>query len=331
MLKAAIDSAPLTSGHGVRGVGFYTRNLIEALGDRVDAVDFRTADLTKYDVVHYPYFDLFSRTLPAREPTKSVVTVHDVIPLIYPDHYPPGIRGKINFSLQKKSLKNADAIITDTETSKKDICRFLEVEPDKVSVVYLAPRKIFRPIADNQLLTAVQKKFNLPKSFVLYVGDVNYNKNIPNLVKACKIAKLPLIIVGKQAKEIEKLDLSHPELSHLRNVDWSGVIRPGFVSDEDLAVIYNLATLYVQPSFYEGFGFPVLEAVSSGTPVVAARIQSLVEIADGAATFVDPQDPKDIAEGFKNPVKNPKLPRLYSWEKTAKETLGVYKRSLAKL
>ena len=102
-MKTAIDSSPLTSGHAVRGVGFYTKNLIEALGEKVDAVDFATADLSKYDIVHYPYFDLFSHTLPIGKPAKTVVTIHDVIPLIYPDHYPPGTRGKLNFFLQKFS------------------------------------------------------------------------------------------------------------------------------------------------------------------------------------------------------------------------------------
>ena len=325
-LKIAIDSFPLTSGHKVRGVGFYTKNLIEALGKQVDAVDFTTTDLKRYDVIHYPYLDLFAHTLPIAKSTKTVVTVHDVIPLVYPKHYPPGIRGKLNFYLQKYSLGSVSAIITDTETSKKDICRFLGIKPEKIHVIYLAPRPIFKPITDSQSLITVRKKYDLPPTFALYVGDVNYNKNIPNLIKACELARIPLVIVGKQAKEGKdgSLGLSHPELMHLQNLNWGNVITCGFVPDDDLAAIYSSATVYVQPSFYEGFGFPVLEAIACGTPVVAAKTQSLVEIAEGAAIFADPKDPKDIARGMKNPIKNPVLPRNYSWEKTAKETLGVY-------
>ncbi len=326
-MRVAIDTGPLTSGHKVRGIGFYTKDLINALGNKVDTVNFGTADLGKYDIIHYPYFDLFSHTLPIKKPAKTVVTVHDVIPLIYSDHYPPGICGKINFYLQKYSLRNVDAIITDTETSKKDIVRFLGVKPEKIYVIHLAPRNIFRKMsskARSGSAREIAKRYKLPDRFALYVGDVNYNKNIPNLVSACRIAKISLVIVGKQAKEIGKQDLDHPELLHLKGADFSKVMRLGFVPDEDLVAIYNLAAVYVQPSLYEGFGLPVLEALACGRPVIAARTQSLVEIAEGAVTFVNPKDPEDIARGFKNLVKSPKLPRRYSWGKTARDTFQVY-------
>ena len=97
-----------------------------------------------------------------------------------------------------------------------------------------------------------------------------------------------------------------------------------------MVAIYNLATVYCQPSFYEGFGLPVLEALACGTPVVAAKTQALVELAEGAVVFVNPNDPEDIAKGFEKRIKYPKLPRVYSWEKTAKETLEVYKKCLKK-
>jgi len=100
----------------------------------------------------------------------------------------------------------------------------------------------------------IAKRNGLSDRFALYVGDINYNKNIPNLIKACKLAKIPLVIAGKQAMEVEKMNLDHPELIHLKNLDWSGVVRLGFVPDEDLVKIYNLASVYIQPSFYEGFG-----------------------------------------------------------------------------
>ena len=170
----------------------------------------------------------------------------------------------------------------------------------------------------------MQKKYNLPKSFALYVGDINYNKNVPNLVKACKIAKMPLVIAGKQVKEVESLNLNHPELKHLKNIDWSEILRLGFVPDSDLVAIYNLAAVYVQPSLYEGFGLPVLEAVACNTPIVATKTQALVEILGDGLNYVDPSDPKEIAMSILNPNKNVKLPRIYSWEKMAKETFKVY-------
>jgi len=345
-MKIAIDSGPLTNEHSIRGVGFYTKNLISALGKKVEAVDFRTADLTKYDIVHYPYFGIFINTLPIFKPAKTVITIHDLIPLLYPKHYPPGLKGRWRLSEKKLLIKNVDAIITDTETSKKDIVRFLGVSPDKVHVVYLAPAKHFKKL-DKRQTASVKEKYNLPDKFVLYVGDINFNKNIPNLIRACKIAKLPLVICGKQALDVEELgnDLTslkgprdwvrflfgkpHPELAHYKEIlkgfqENKNIKRLGFVPDLDLVAVYNLATVYCQPSLYEGFGLPVLEALACGIPVVAAKTQALVEIAEGAAVFVDPKDPKDIAKGFKNLIKNPKLPRNYSWDKVAKETLQIY-------
>ncbi len=325
-MKIVIDSGPLSSGHKVRGVGWYTGELIKALDEKVEAVDFNNADLSKYNIVHYPYFSLYQRTLPLRKPaSKVVVTIHDLIPLIYPKHYPPGIKGSINFSLQKRALGYVDAIITDSETSKKDIVRFLRVPPEKIHVVYLAARTIFKKL-DSPRLNEVKRKYGLPKEFVLYVGDINYNKNIPNLIKACEIAKMELVICGKQAMEIENLDLNHPELSHLRSVisKLKKIKRLGFVPDEDLVAIYNLANVYCQPSLYEGFGLPAVEAVSCKTPLIAARTQALVEILQGAAIFIDPTSPEKMAASFVKRVTKPTLPRKYSWSITASKTYDVY-------
>src|SRR3989344_566327 len=352
-MKVAIDSAPLTGGHGVRGVGTYTRELTQELeklkGEDsliIESVDFRKTDLSKFDIVHYPYFDLFFHTLPIQKSARTVVTIYDVIPLIYPKHYPSGIRGKVNFFLQKYSLKNVDAIITDSETSKKDIARLLGVPAKKVYVVYGAPADYFNKISvDTTVLRNVVVKYSLPKKFVLYVGDINYNKNISNLIKACRIAKLPVVIVGKNAVEVEKFDLNHPEMSHLSEVinelkNKSLVLRLGFVQNEDLAAIYKLATVYCQPSFYEGFGLPVLEAMAGGTPVVASKTQALVEIAGDAAIFVDPKSPADMADKIRQMTQSLSLQlkfknlglehiKRFSWTKTAKLTIDVYKRVLA--
>lgn len=340
-MRVAIDVGPLSSGHAVRGVGFYTKRLIEALGDRVEAVDSTATDLTKYDLIHYPAFDLFRHTLPIVKQTKTIVTIHDTIPLIYPTHYPPGVRGKINFYLQKYSLRSVSAIITDTETSKKDICRFLGVIPDKVHVVYLAPGEMFRKMDNGKRKMEIKKRFGLPDRFAVYLGDVNYNKNIPVLIDACKIAKIPLVICGKQAKEVGDRDrkLNHPELTHLRSLDWNNVVTLGFVSDEELVAIFNLASVYVQPSLYEGFGLPVLQAFACGTPVVAAKTQALVEIGNPGCLFVDPNDPEDVAEKIEKIIEDDKLRKQlietgkviaknFSWEKTAKETMKVYRKAI---
>lgn len=290
-------------GHELRGIGVHTSELIKALGSikdkEVEVSEYKPGK--KYDLIHYTVFRPFQFSIPFKKEAKKVVlTIHDLIPLIYPKHYPGGVKGNLIFLIQKFLIKkNVDAIITISETSKKDICRFLGVDPAKVHVVYLAPKDVFKPIANKTLLSRVQKKYSLPGSFALYVGDVNYNKNIPGLIEMCKQAGTKLVIAGKQAKDIEKQDLNHPELMHLKGLGWSNVTRLGYVSDGDLAAIYNLAAVYIQPSLYEGFSLPILEAKACGTWVIATKIQAHVEVSER----------KD---------------KLF-WEKTARETMDVYK------
>ena len=307
-MRVGIHLGGLRGGHEVRGIGVHTSELLSSLqriakSEKGIEIEPYTLNAKRYDLVHYTVFKPFTVSLPFIKPTKKVVlTIHDLIPLIYPKHYPGGLRGGIKLLINRFLIKkNVDAIITISETSKKDICRFLGVDPSKVHVIYLAPKEIFKRIADSEK-RIVKEKYNLPETFALYVGDINYNKNIPGLIEMCKYSNIPLVIVGKQAKDIENQNLDHPELIHLRGLDWSNVIRLGFVPDEDLAAIYNLADVYIQPSFYEGFALPLLEAKACGTWVIATKIQVHTEILEGN---------KD-----------------YSWEKTAKETLEVYKRSL---
>jgi len=337
MIKIGFVTSPLSSGHSVRGVGFYTRRLLPELKKQASNFGFEILEISslgqleqlgQLEILHYPFFDLFRHTLPIFKKSKTIVTVHDVIPLEFPDHYPPGLRGWSNLQLQKIALSRAEGVITDSYASVKSIHKYLGVPHEKIKLVYLAADKMFKKVANPK------NKFNLPKKFVLYVGDVNYNKNIPKLVAACKLAGLPLVIVGKQAVEIEKMDLSHPELSHLINHK-SSIInhfrRLGFVSNEDLVDLYNLATVYCQPSFSEGFGFPVLEALACGTPVACSNTSSLPEIAGENATYFDPHDAKNISQAIIKAI-NHELSTInlsqFSWQKTARQTLMVYQEML---
>lgn len=358
-MKIAIDSGPTTSGHAVRGVGFYTKNLIEALGKNVESIDVETADLSKYNLIHIPHFNPFINTFPNEvENYKYVVTIHDLIPLLYPKHYVPGIKGKIRFYFQKLKAQRADAIITDSETSKKDIVRFLNIDPQKVHVIYLAPQGGLKKM-NSWELENIRRKYKLPRKYVLYVGDINYNKNTANLIKACKYAQLPLVIIGKQATQINDLSQDikslkgpsdwlryvlgkpHPEVAHYKNIiealkDNKDVYRLGFVTVEEFSGIMQIASVYCQPSFYEGFGLVVLEAFSMQVPVVAAKTQALVEIGGNACLYVDPHDYKEMGTLLKKVTTDQKLTndliekgqdrlKNFSWSKAAKETLNVYK------
>ena len=357
-MKVAIDSGPLRGGDSFRGIGMYTREYIEALKkiEKSDSknfslkvIDFSANDLSGFDILHYPTFHPhfltlpFDLWLPGKNKPKIVVTIHDLIRLIYPDAYPPGLRGKMKFEVQKFLLRFVDAILTISETSKKDIVRFLPVEPDKVFNISGAGRSVYKPTHDLDTLNRISLKYSLPRKFVLYVGDVNYNKNIMVLAEACEKVKIPLVIVGKQAVSTN-VNFDHTENIPFRKFldkyqDDALVMRLGFVPDEDLKVIYSLATLYCQPALYEGFGMIVLEAFACETPVLIAKTQALVEISGDAAMTADPKSPDDFANKIVKLInlssERIKLVRNgtarlkdFSWDKTAELALGVYKQVL---
>lgn len=313
MLKIKFISTPLRDGNSTRGVGEYTRRLSSAMKQQSEDPE----------IVHYPYFDLFKHTLPIFRKTKTVVTIHDVIPLEYPEIYKRGIKGWINLCLQGLALQTVDVVITDSYASVKAIHKLLGVPHYKIKLVYLAAGDEFKP-------KKVTKKYGLPKKFVLFIGDVNWNKNIPGLIAACKKINTPLVIIGRQAKEIETLDLNHPELKHLKNLDLNRVIRLGYVSDDEKIDILNLASVYCQPSFAEGFGIPVLEAMACGVQVAVSNTHSLPEIAGNAATYFDPHNIEAMAKAIVIAMNSKydviSQSKKFSWKKTLEETQMVYNR-----
>ena len=293
------------------------------------------------DIIHYPYFDLFFHTLPInKKASRVVVTIHDIIPLIFPEHFPVGLKGNINLRLQKLALKNVDAVICDSQTSKQDVINKLSLPEDKIHVVYLAPSEKFRPTTDKKVLSVVAKKYKLSGKFALYVGDVNWNKNLQNLIESIKIAKVNLVMVGKALadksllqtqvlnKLIKKLNLSEK------------IVKTGYVPDEDLVAIYNLADLTLLPSYYEGFGLPVLESMACGTSVVCSENSSLSEIAGPHTVFCEPDSPDDIAQKIKEvmclnksqkQILSQKLiehASRFTWKKVAQDTIKVYESLL---
>lgn len=309
MLKVKLISTPLKDGNSTRGVGEYTRRL-------ASMIKYQDGDV---DVVHYPFFDLFRNTLPIFKNTKTVVTIHDVIPLEYPEIYKPGIKGWINLQLQKLALSGVERVITDSYASVLAIKKYLGVPDSKINLIYLAA-------GENYVVKKVTKKYNLPKKFVAYLGDINWNKNIPGLVNACSLANIPLVMIGSQALEVEKMDLSHPQLKHLKEIDFSRVIRLGYVSDDDLVDILNLASVFCQPSFAEGSALNVLKAVACGTPVACSDIMCFREHLGDQAVYFDPNNVKEISEAIikAQTIKHKHLNLKLNWKKTAEETLKVY-------
>jgi len=341
------------------GIGYYTRSLIKEYNN-FKGVDFcyykdqaegefntirriywesitlrRTALKDKVDILHIPGFA--GPLLKGK--FKKVTTVHDLIGMIYPNNLAPISR----FYWQKwlpACVKNSDHIIADSENTKNDIIRLLGLPREKISVIYLAVDKIFKPADRQESKNLLKKNYNIAKPFILNVGTVEPRKNISLLIEAFYEYKrlnkdeLILVIVGKKAWDykrccdiINKLNISEY------------VIFCDYVKDTDLPIFYNSAELFIYPSIYEGFGLPVLEAFACGAPVICSNTSSLPEVAGEAGYYINPNSVDDIKRALSDVVKSKGLrvelkeksliqAAKFSWKSTAKATLDVYKEVL---
>ncbi len=359
-MKIAIDVSPLNDNrilsHRVRGTGFYLQNLKNALLEFFPENEYiffsSGGQLDKsVELIHYPYFEPFFLTLPFFEKYKKVVTVHDLTPLVFPDHFPSGFKGKIKWQIQKLNLSGSDRILTDSESSKKDISKYAKINADKIDVVYLAAGKEFqvldhRSSENGRPKTKIQElktKYKLPPKFVLYVGDATWNKNLPRLIRAANEINAPLVMVGKTLTEtnFDKKNPWNQDLVEAQKLisENTNTRALGFVPTEDLITLYNLATVFAMPSLYEGFGLPILEAMQSGCPVVTSKEGSIREVAGDAAFYIDAYDIKSIADGIAEVFEDSKLrtrlsekgleqAQKFTWKKTAADTIKTYQRVL---
>ena len=350
-MKIAIDISPLQSGHKVRGVGFYLEYLKKALVTYLPENQYNffitSRALPKdMDLIHYPYFDPFFLTLPFKKQYKTVVTVHDLTPLVFPKHFPTGLKGAIKWQIQKFHLRGVDAIITDSHASKRDVVSIAGIPENKVFVIHLAAGEAFRKLNTHELKREdIRKKYRLPEKFALYVGDVTWNKNLPRLMQSAIATDIPLVMVGK-ALLSEDFDTTNPWNSDLVKVQKlaetsSNIIRLGFVPTEDLVQLYNLASVFIFPSLYEGFGLPVIEAMQAGCPVITTKEGSLEEVAGNAAIYVDAYDASSIEKALNQVFHSEKLQKEFSekgleqaknftWRKTAELTAETYNEVINK-
>jgi len=349
-MNIALDITPVKSkdsiSHRVRGIGFYIENLKKSLLQYYPNNKYifftRGEKLPEnIDLVHYPYFEPFFLTLQIFKEHKTVVTVHDLTPLVFPKYFPIGIKGGIKWQIQKRALRKTDAIVTDSICSKNDIVRHTGISDSKIQVVYLAASDAFKKIEKSSILGSIREKYRLPDKFVLYVGDATWNKNLPRLIEAVKEINVTLVMVGAALVQRE-FDHPNPWNQDLLKVQKQvendkRIIRLGFIPTQDLVALYNLATVFIMPSLYEGFGLPILEAMSCGCPVVTTKMGSIPEVAVDAAHYVDAYDINKIANGIGEVYFNQKLQKelsqkglkqakKFSWKKTAENTMKVYER-----
>jgi glycosyltransferase involved in cell wall biosynthesis len=254
-------------------------------------------------------------TLPKTQ-AAVVTTIHDLTFLKYPQEHLPYYIDAHKRQLERAKNK-ATAIIAVSQSTKNDLVNY-GLAADKIRVVYEAAGKIFKPVKGE----AVKKKYQLDKPFILSVGTLEPRKNLDRLIEAW-----------------QKLD-NRPELVIVGKFGWGEGIKPikgvrlmGFVPDEDLPRFYSAAKAFVYPSLYEGFGLPVVEALSCGCPVVTSNRSSLPEVGGEAAVYVDPESAASIAHGIEEAIKSAtqlkkaglEQAKKFSWEKTARETLAIYK------
>jgi len=269
---------------------------------------------------------------------KYVVTIHDLITLIYPDKFTLKHR-LIQNTLLPKVLRKADRIIANSNSTKNDIIRLYPEYESKIKVIYEGiDSKFFQ--RDSKEIERTLKKYNIDYKYFLFLGTIEPRKNIINVIEAFIKLKQEgnveqkLVITGRKGwlyKEIlEKMQ---------KAPFFQDIVFTDFINDEDLPFLYSGADIFLYPSLYEGFGLPVLEAMACGVPVITSNISSLPEVAGDAALLVNPMNVEEIARAVETLKRDRKLrekmrkkalerAKLFSWEKAAKETLKIYEKTI---
>jgi glycosyltransferase involved in cell wall biosynthesis len=279
--------------------------------------------LGRADILLFPNFISW----PSLLRKKRVVVVHDVAFLYFPEFTQSKNLAYLRKQL-RKSLQRASKIVTISESTKNDLIKEYSVPSDKITVVYCAvDHNIFNPKSSDQF-ESVLKKFNLPRDYFLFVGNLEPRKNLGGLLKAYSQSygqhKTALVLVGG-GKWAWNNSGFHDQLKQLENLP---VYTPGFIDDDDLAALYTNAKAFVYPSFYEGFGIPPLEAMASGCPVICSNTSSLPEVVGNAAITLSPKDTEGLARAMVDVSSNESLrqkmikdglvrAKKFDWEKSA--------------
>lgn len=282
------------------------------------------------DLLHVQY------TAPLGISVPVVATVHDVSYLEHPQYFTRYRALQLRLTV-KRTVEMASRVLTPSEFSRRSILKYYKIDPSKVVVVPNAVSSAFHPVDREKAAAQLAAKYGIRGPFVLMVGDLQPRKNHAGLLEAFRkvIARNPklrhqLVFVGKETWYSQTLH---------RTVERSGLASrvrfTGFVEDADLLNFYGASDLFVFPSFYEGFGLPILEAMACGRAVACSDTSAMSEVADGAAALFDPHSPDEIARAISSVLNDPEhqaklerlglhRARLFSWERAARLTLDVY-------
>ena len=308
----------------------------------VDATPYRVAEQTRLplvlarerlDLVHFPHYDL-----PLYAPGPFVATIHDLFPLEYPEIHSGPIPRLVNQALLRHAIRRARLLIAPSAATRDAIQKWFPSATGRIVVIPEATDARFTPVRDEAAEAAWQTRLRITPPYVLYLGQWKAYKNLPMLVTAFEEvrARLPsaqLVVAGD--------DPRHPEVRELAaRLPAGAVVLPGRLPDAAIQDVYRGAAVVVLPSRAEGFGLPVIEAMASGVRVVCSDLPVLREIADGVATFCDPDDPRAFADAIAHALTDPSpaareqgiaRARRYSWQRSAEATARVYEVALSGL
>jgi glycosyltransferase involved in cell wall biosynthesis len=275
--------------------------------------------------------------------TKLVTTFHDLSFVRYPETFSWKRRFWHTFVNSKKIAQKSKKIITVSTSTKNDLCSIFGIDQNKISIIPSGISEKFRIIDRNDgKLLQVKQKYKLPYKFILYLGTIEPRKNIIGIIRAYNqlqkfashekmenIANYKLVIAGSSGWLSEKI---FAEIKKSKNKENIQVVD--FIEDEDKEYVFNLASLFVYPSFFEGFGFPPLEAMSCGVPVIVSNSSSLPEVVGNGGIMIDPNKPDEIFEAMKEILTTPELKKKliekgleqakkFDWNKSAREFLKI--------
>ena len=283
------------------------------------------------DILHVQY------AVPLGFCGKLVATIHDIAFEFFPETFPKTMRYKL-YTIVRRTAKKATVILTGSENTKKDLINLYGIPPEKIKVIHYAHGQIYKPVEDNDIFEGIKKKYKIPENFILYVGAIQPRKNIIGLIKAWEILrekyglKWKLVIVGKAAWLSSEIIRSWESSKYSEDI-----IYTGYIMEEELPFIFNAADLFVYPSFYEGFGLTVLEAMACGIPVITSNYSSLPEVVGDAGLLIDPYNYEELAYAMYRVLTEPELrihlskkglerSKNFSWRQTAEMTLNIYNK-----
>ena len=364
-MRVAIDIRKLHD----YGIGTYVRNLVRELARLDDTTEYvllcRQPDLeqvrslgdnftglvqsaSNYSVSEQisipaslwrnsaPLFHTPHYVLPLLTPCRSIVTIHDCIHLKFPQYLPNRISHAYAWASLWTATHKAQRVITVSEFSKKDIVRYFDIAEEKISVIPNAIDERFKVAPSESEMALLSSRYQLPKRFVMYAGNIKPHKNIERLIDAFALihkrglADVGLLISGSEVSKYSELRRAVHRYALHKHVRFLG-----YQTEASLAVLYRLASVFVIPSLYEGFGLSPLEALASGTPVVASNVSSLPEVLGNAAILVDPYEASAIADGIVtaledsdviNDLKEKGRIRVnhFSWNHSIKQVKQIY-------